>query len=443
MAILLLLFLILLTGVAYVFGKRDLISPFFLFCISILAMYTVVLLNYKNWDVHINGKFVLYLVTAILSFGVGCFIVQGASGRVYGTERLPLTYVTFKETFPTDILIIVSFVCAGGYCLKLMTDAGLSGSLSGILRRIYDNIVNAQYSPGFIFNQMAEIVKAIAYISLYRLLIRLKSRHDRISIVKLTVPIVLFLLMTLISTDRNVLLRFIIYFVCLWVLLVQQNYKKRKVNKKIVATVLVFVVLAAIAFYIYGLAKQYKSNFLHSLSIYGGSGLYDFNLWIAEFDEPLLHGKATFSVFLGSLNSIFGLDIQGLENRFDAFITFTSPNGYVYSSNIYTAMKPFVQDFGYFGVILFPAVMGLLYQWLFTKAKKRKYSFYWVLYAMLLYPIIYFPILDQLFARFHLGFIYELVWLTVIYHLCIGKRKIGVGYGRAGRTISSGGTNVR
>ena len=42
---------------------------------------------------------------------------------------------------------------------------------------------------------------------------------------------------------------------------------------------------------------------------------------------------------------------------------------------------------------------------------------------MLIYPVIFYPIADQLFGRFNLGFVYEIVWLSIFYYLIFGKRK--------------------
>ena len=163
---------------------------------------------------------------------------------------------------------------------------------------------------------------------------------------------------------------------------------------------------------------------------YGGSGLYVFNIWVVDFEEPLLYGQSTFSEFIKVFNSIFGhigLTLPDAQvDRFDAFIEFESSNGYVFSSNIYTALKPYVEDFGFFGVILFPFAIGMLYQKLYMRMRKSKYGYNWVLYCMLIYPIVFFPILEQLIRRFHLGFIYEVVWLTLVYYFVYGKINVRI-----------------
>ncbi len=433
MAILMLVILIAFLIIAYFFGKRDLVSPLFLLCLILLVSFLIVLSNYSNWEVKINGYFVLYLSTAIVCFGLGAALVKAFSPKkvraVNGLNKVPVSEFDIPKKYPAWLLLFISLVLGSIYIYKLLSDAGTAASFSEKLRKIYDSIVHDDYSPGFIFNQMREIVTAIAYVGTYRLLIRIyKGRKDKTSIIALGLTILMLFAVALVTSDRNIFLRYAIFFVCLYVIFFYQNNKGKNSNFKIVARVVVIALIAFIIFFLFGKLKQYSSNINRVIGIYGGSGLYNFNLWIEDFDEPLTYGSSTFATFLNSVKSIFGsfgFDIEGIEiaDRFDKFITFSSSNGYVYSSNIYSALKPFVQDFGYFGVMFFPFITGCFYQWLYLKMKNSNYGFAWLAYSMLIYPVIFYPIADQLFGRFNLGFVYEIVWLSIFYYLIFGKRK--------------------
>lgn len=431
MAFLMFLLLAVFLFIAYYSGKKDLLSPWFLLCLMFFATFVIVLFNYANWEVKINHLFVLYVCTAIVSFGLGGALVKRVRStstvQSQSTARLSVDDAKLNKRYPAYTLLIVSLGLAIIYTYKLLSDVSGAGSLGEKLRQIYDNIVNDNYSPGFIFNQMREIITAIAYVNTYRLMIKLFSRRDRTNAFVLILPIFMFILTALVTSDRNIFLRYAFYFICLYVLFFRENCKGKDVNLKIVKKVLLLGIIALIIFFLLGKMKQYSSNLTRMISIYGGSGLYNYNLWLSEVDEPLMYGTATFSTFLNSFKTILGyiginLDAQTL-NRFDVFIEYKSSNGYIYSSNIYSALKPFTADFGYFGVILFPFIIGAIYQWLFMFAKKRKYGFAWVLYSMLIYPVLFFPIAEQLFGRFTLGFVYELFWLAVIYYVAIGKKK--------------------
>ncbi len=430
MAFLMFAVLAALVIIAYFVGKRDLLSPWFLLCLALFVSYSIVMLNYENWEVKINEKFMLYVCTALLAWGIGGFLMRTICFRNEACSSVLYScYIPEKryKKYPINLFAILSVILAMFYISKMLIDAGDAPSFSQRIRNIYDNIVANNYSPGFVFNQMMEIVTAIAYISVYRLLKKIYSKNDKISVIKLLIPIIAFLFLIIVSTDRNIFLRFAFYSICLYVFFFSANYKKKNPNRKIIKRVVIMLLAIIIVFFLFGRIKKYSSDITGALSIYGGSGLYNFNLWIEEFSEPLMYGNSTFSTFLNTLDALFkpfGLNFSHVSiDRFDPFIEYTAANGYVYSSNIYSALKPFVEDFGYFGVIIFPLIMGILYEFLFLKSKKRSHGFSWVLYCLLIYPIMFFPILEQLFRRLHLGMLYEIGWVAIAYFFAFRRKK--------------------
>ena len=421
------------TLIAYYYGKKDLISPWFLLCLALTASMLIVVINTKNWGVHLSGKFLMYTVSAIVSWGVGSALIR----RVYSTQpkgrksNKPIAESTSISVhaiaYPVNTMALVSLAAGVVYVARVISSVPWDGDVAGILRRIYDNTVYNNYSPGFIFNQMREIVVAIAYISIYEML---KIRHirekARLTVLKLCVPVIMLGCIIAVSTDRNIFLRFAIYVIVISILFLEkdENYSNIKLIGYVVAVMLaVFVV-----FFLLGKAKQYASNFTRALGIYGGSGLYDFNVWIQDFNGPFQHGASTFKTTLSALQSIVerlnGGIVQAGVNRFDEFVTYRAPNGYFFKSNIYSALRPYVEDFGYAGVIIFPFISGVLFEFLYRVAKRRKGGYAWIFFAMQIYPIVFYPVLEQLFRRWHLGIIYEIGLSAIIYCICYRRKEI-------------------
>ena len=107
---------------------------------------------------------------------------------------------------------------------------------------------------------------------------------------------------------------------------------------------------------------------------------------------------------------------------FNYFIIFRSnTHNYVYSSNIYSDMKFAVQDFGLWGLFFFTAIEAFVIELFYLISKRKKYSFGWILFAITIYPAIYFPISGQFWERLHLGRVYEIAWMIIIYFLIYGK----------------------
>lgn len=418
MAFVLLFILIILAIISYIRGGRDLLSPWFLICFATLASYSLVILNYSNWNVVIYPKFVLYLLTALLAFGLGCAVIRYFNPKEFSrkAERLPVPDSVATFRYPARVMLAVSLITTFGYIGKLL----LSG---GGLRAIY----SSGYTPGFFFNQLMEISMAVAYVSVYKLFMRISSHKDKTNILLLLIPILDAFLVCLISTDRNKLLMFAIFAIVIMIMFYRENTKKAHSNRSIAIKVIIVVAIIALIFYLFGKTKQYTSDFSSQVGIYGGSGLYCFNLWLEKFDGPLMYGKSIFNTFLDILQYFLGL--TGIKIDFNTFsqidetIVFRSQNGYLFVSNIYSGMRPYVEDFGYFGVLIIPFLLGLFFQWLYTRVKRNKYGYSWLIYAMLIYMIIYFPIAERVFRRLHLGLLYEIVWPTIIYYLTLGKAR--------------------
>lgn len=427
---LVLIVFILMTIVAYFAGRRNLLAPWFLLCLSFLSAYVIVLLNLKNWEVQMNGRFLLYVCTALLSFGFSSLFIKQKflTGAKTITSAKDIIIERERSKYPATAMLVVSTVCACVYMYKLLSSVSSDLSFTAKIRAIYNNVVADNYSPGFIYNQMLEIVVAIGYLSVYRFYFKIFTPNDKISIVKLLIPIILLVAVVMTSSDRNKFIRFAFYSITLLLLFFMSVHKEKTTNIKIIGIAAVMLGIAACTFFLLGVAKQNKSNFFKTLSIYSASGVYDFNVWIANYSGEKLYGQATFLNTIDSIGSIlesFGIKLDGVMSRFDEFISFTSSNGYGYSSNIYTGLKPYVEDFGYFGVILFPFVIGIIFHWLFAKVTSKKIGGYWVIYCMLIYGVIYTIISEQFFRRFHLGFVYEFFWLAFLYLVCFKRKPYG------------------
>ena len=73
--LLIFLFLSFLISAEYIIHK-NFVSPFMLLLLSVLMAVCMFLWNLDNWELDLNYTFVLYLFTAILSFGAACFLVD-------------------------------------------------------------------------------------------------------------------------------------------------------------------------------------------------------------------------------------------------------------------------------------------------------------------------------------------------------------------------------
>ena len=408
---------------AYFYSRRDFAAPVFLFSLSFFASVSIVVLNIENWDIAIHGfqnRTAVCIVLAILSFFLGSLIFRTVFSRKM-TEGIGSVSKSVlnrsKGAFPYTFFIAISLVMFVLFMRPRLGSLSFSSMLSfqSDLREIY----STEKEYGFFSSQILEIIVALAYFCLFRYFLEKKYLHQKPK-KRLLIPVICFLVCALVYTDRNILLRFFIYGLMLFVM--SANWRKVTIrnNHKLMIRVGILVAAAALIFWAYGKLKMYTSNFERMLGIYAGSGLYGFNLWLQDFKDVFTKGGYTFSSVLNTLKA-FGIG-EGSPYRLENwdYTIFYAQNGYAFATNIYSALRVYYEDFGMTGMIIVPAITGFLFEWLYQTAVRKKYGFWWVFYAAHIYHIIYFPILEQFFYRFHLGIVYEIFWLFFFYFLEYG-----------------------
>jgi oligosaccharide repeat unit polymerase len=422
----LLVVLFILLFAIYYSATRSFISPFSLLLLSFIMALTIIIYNNTNWQVRANPRLPIYIFTAVFSFAIGNLLAGVNSFKLLlrgGTKCVAPTIDVSRGRFSRIIFLLVPVLITVIY-VAMSIRMGRSGGDGSLLRNIY--VVSVNQKSNFLFHQFREIVVAIAEVSIIKVFCYKCIEKKRIPYM-LFVPTLCFSVCTIFSTDRNVFLRFIIYSICIWIFFRTATTETtiKKTNRVILKKTVFILAVAVGLFYFLGQIKSYTSSFEREVGIYGGSGLYNFNLCLDQLERwPRQLGKETFSQLLGTLRAL-GLDFfGGGQNRPSLeWVIFSSPNDYVYASNIYSAMTPYVQDFGLFGVVLFPFLMGFVFKKLYSAAIHRGSMYSWGIYSLLVYGVVYFTICEQFFMRFHLGMVYELGWFSVIYYCAIGSSK--------------------
>lgn len=409
---------------ALFYYKKDILGPWFLMSAMMVVSFSIVILNKTNWEVVIVPKFTIYCSIALFSWFVGSLFVRLlCANRKVSFQRHSQTPQALRSkqikdrisegSYPYLFLMCLSAGLTFVYLRTKLPEMNITSvqSFMAALRSVYDT----EKTYGFFKTQVFELITVIAYISLFKRMSVQYLRPDRRMRIRLDIPVGLFLLCALVSTDRNILLRFMIYFVVLFIMFFREQLIPH-ITRKLVFRVGILVFMVAGVFFVFGAAKQYTSNVERAIGLYGGSGLYNFNLWLQDFTGPLARGKYTFADMQNALSALH-LASPSIVSHNAEFITYVSENGYTYSSNIYSAMRFYVQDFGVWGVIVMPCLTGAFYEVLYVLMKRRPYGFTWIFYACMIYPAIYYPILEQFMKRMHFGRIYEIGWLVVFYFI--------------------------
>ena len=69
------------------------------------------------------------------------------------------------------------------------------------------------------------------------------------------------------------------------------------------------------------------------------------------------------------------------------------------------------------GIVFIPLISGFCYDIFYRYINKSEKDLSKIFYAMFIYPIIYYPIMEQMFTRMHLGTVYEIMWMYVLFNI--------------------------
>ncbi|MBO4688978.1 MAG: oligosaccharide repeat unit polymerase [Clostridiales bacterium] len=415
--------LLIFVVLSYWYYKKDFTGPLFLVCSSMLLCFTIVCMNYENWDMKKHGFYYLTTITfvlALVSFFFGTLLVRALMSyrnKPITDEIDPGIMERTKKNFPYRLFTVLSIILFLAYIFIKFRGLNLSSfsAFKTSLRAIYDE----EKTYNFFTTQLFEILVAIAYICLHRVMIT-RFVHKEKNKKLVYVPIVFFLIYALITTDRNILIRFFLFGLLLFV----SSYEWKKSvfvrNRKLIVKVGIIGIVFALIFWGFGRMKNYKSGFDRAIGIYAGSGIYAYNLWLEGFDNNYTNGQQSFSVVQNTLAAV-GIGEESKVPHNSEYTEYKSPNGYTFATNIYSAFRPYYQDFGMAGVCIIPFLTGALFEFLYLMNKRDKFGFWWMFYTSHVYPVVYYPILEQFLKRFHFGLVYEIGWLVVFYYLVYAK----------------------
>lgn len=305
--------------------------------------------------------------------------------------------------------VVVSFLITIFFKLAIIT---LSGNLSSLFsfsrmldmfssfREIKYGIGEAAVSTGF----LGKIVDLIYYPTI----IVLGCFYKQFSKTKKKKIIVLFLGAVLLSTLTDGAKASIIFALVLFLVgimldaMYMGGYQLNKINYKM-------VFLIAITFFM--VMKILLHNNVSSFLLYGFGEIPAFDEFFNRFDGNYTYGKQTFYGIVRNLNSDIMFD-AGNQN-------YSLPVTINIATNVYTAFRCSITDYGYLGALIFYIIMGFS-AGLCVNSKRKGYLSMsilgWIMgYIMLSFLIsvsyyltitlafLIFPIYIQIFARLYIG----------------------------------------
>lgn len=394
MGLLLLLCLGFLAFVAFRISNKDIISPWFLTCLSFFASVFFLILVSPTWGINVQSNTVWIILSAVAFFGVGEVLAQTLwnragykSVRYFNCENsyIPVSSLKYglvlaAETAMLALYIYKSFV--------LVKSQFVSSQLSEMMAYLRFLLIHTDaslgllgimcYYLGFSFSLVA------AFVLINNLLVIKRWEKKNLLLAGMILEGFVFLFF---SASRYV---FIIYLVAVAIIYINRlratGSTRKIVNIKGMSYAIILGVLGLSLFFVIGLfVGKNTGNAFDAVAAYVASPIAALN----EFINGNGQGSQGWGgeTLLGVRNMLrrFGFEVQ-TQSRMLEFIEFG--NGDNYTTNVYTSLRRYLNDFGFAGMCMVQMLFGFVFSLLYMVSFNKKKSVFIILYAYLNYKLV-------------------------------------------------------
>lgn len=431
MGFLLLFILFFLLLFSYYVSKGDLISPWFISVGVYMISSFVAVINLDRWNESISASTVLIITVALIAFGIGQITsaVFKINNNVVNLGKICKIDIPFHRTFFAFSMGILIVFLMYKRLVEIAAIGGYSGS-GYLLNYARIAIIHYDASWGALIGIIQFFTMGIGYVFTYVLVNNILYEGNLFQGFKKNLiyllPIVPFILVEVMSTGRNGFIRLtamILFFgIITWK--IQNGWKNAsKKNFRIIIIASLFLICFYAIFIKLGdlTGKNLVYSLNDTISVYTGGSIVALDNFLEDYKYNASNlGKETLYGIKYILNLV-GFDAK-VENRHLEFVYFN--NGF--STNVYTALRRYIHDYGYIGMIVIQFFIGIVFGGLYKMIKKRnKTDVLIIIYAYIANALIMQSIDDSFLTVFlSVSQIFSIFFIIICYKFFIKKRYI-------------------
>ena len=425
--------LFILTGVAFIAGNRNILSPWTIVCAMFTLSTFFAMINVKNWGFTMDASTVLIILSALVVFGAAQQLVLhlmekrrmvvcgGRTSYPMAEGRASDSHTPIELSFVQMLLVCgVLFVMLLFYFYKtyqLSLTAGNPGGFSLMLKYVREATLNFG-TIGKLGNIFAVIAQAAGYVFTFIFLYNFILRGWKWRDILLLVPLVFLMAFRVLSAARDGFIIDIVFILIVGCVLYQQKKRWNYWNTiKIILLGAGALCLFLVIFRLTGLMKDSGTGttIFSSISKYIGFSIPGFNDYVLNPrpDTGYLGDHTLLSVY--SVLRQLGLDLPQLSIHHD-FVAFPG-----IESNVYSCLRRYIEDYSYLGMYIIMGGIGALYSAMFHMVQSRPQSnFLLIVYANFAYSLFMCSIDDQfLLYIFSTTFLYLMVFVGAFYYFFV------------------------
>jgi len=412
--------------VLYYANKKDFTNP----AVLITSVYFVASLvaflssNGLSSDIHLHT--LLVIVIAILIFVFGTFIGTRFKQKNQLTNVSDFIInevkINKKTIYLLSVIFIITTVLNFIFVYELSVRAGniygIEKMLNFAYKAKYDPNIDSE--PNFVLTQMLVFMQVFAYFSIFTILYNFKLLKNKSNLMIYIFPIFIYIVNILLETGRTSFIRlFIFSFIVYGILGIISNKKfnnyKRSFKKKYI---IIGVALFLLIYQSYGNLRGSLYTDWNYLIQYVGNPIYALDIFLQQsFDRPFFGSETLYSIY-STLRTI-GFDMPYKDISLPRVFWSTG------DTNIYTALRRYINDYSFAGMMIIQFSLGLFYGYIHKRAIVRLKISSIILYSMFIFPVVESILEERFFITvLSVRTIYVLFYVFILLKFIFEKNEI-------------------
>lgn len=428
--IILFIILLQLIIISYHIFNKNIFSPLIMTSLGYIIALLVLIINMNKWDYTMSFKTFFVILTSILAIGFGevlARITYKKTNKSTIENRLYINNDVSVKIYKTIICIVFMSLFALYYYYDIRKVAGHIG-FSGFsdMFSAYNKAQKQGYSLSIVSTIGYSASFVITSIYIYINLNMAINKNQKIKIIN-TIPIILYLIINIISSNRMGYIYIIITGVLMGYIIWMRKYQwKKHINRKIIKYCIGLLIIFFIVFILLGLITGKTQHFnspLESISLYTSGSIVALDNFLDGFKYSI-HNLGTETLYgINRIIAKLGADVVIAKRNL--------PQTYISSdlmSNVYSSIRRYLNDYNYLGLYLIQIMIGYFYTKILKNIELHKYkneNLIIIIYSSFYYPVVMQFVDDLLFSIFlSQTFVFQIIMFIILYKFILSSGRV-------------------
>ena len=384
---LLFIVMVLLTTINVLIFEMDFMQPSILFNGTMLLSMLFAVLNVNEYRLYIGGYTFCVVTLGMLFFMVGNYYVYFQNEDTLYQLKKHNTIIKHKYFKIVIVSVVMTMLLYFNFkeIYELSISIGNTHGISNMIKTVRYPLEREEVTFSRWFNYNTLIAQMVSYVSLYYFFDSF-IYGKKINWIYV-LPIIIYIPFTILTTGRFDLLCLIVYAVVLFsIMYLKREVYSIKSKRKVLICLLGAACLFILLFLSYGsftgkVVTESRTPFvILSHYIVLSIPALDVYLKMPVIEDSLI-GNYTLSGIYGNLRTL-GFHVP----KVDIFLPFVKFN--VLDTNVYTAFRRYISDYGIVGMCCVLFIFGSLFSLVYEKIKYENNKIFLILYASYAWALV-------------------------------------------------------